>query len=173
MAAEHGETGRPLLLVDIDGVVSLWGFDPNRRPAGTYANVEGVLHFLSEEAGAHLLALRAAFDLVWCTGWEEKANDHLPSLLGLGPFPYLSFDADARAGTSTPGHWKLAAIDAYAGDRALAWIDDRFNDACRAWAADRPAPTLLVETVPDTGLVGAHARELRSWASALRSGVRR
>ena len=165
MAAEHEESGRPLLLVDIDGVVSLWGFDSDRRPAGTYANVEGVLHFLSEEAGAHLLALREDFELVWCTGWEEKANDHLPGLLGLGPYPYLSFDADVGAGTSTPGHWKLTAIDAYAGDRPLAWVDDRFNDACRAWAAARPAPTLLVETVPETGLVAAHASALRAWAA--------
>jgi hypothetical protein len=171
VAAEHGETGRPLLLVDIDGVVSLWGFDPNRRPAGTYANVEGVLHFLSEEAATHLLALRADFDLVWCTGWEEKANDHLPGLLGLGPFPFLSFDADVGAGASTPGHWKLAAIDACAGPGLpLAWVDDRFNDACRVWAAAREAPTLLVETAPEIGLADEHATALRAWAAALARG---
>jgi hypothetical protein len=156
-----------LLLIDIDGVLSLWGFAPNRRPAGTFTSVEGIVHFLSEEAARHLLALMSDYEPVWCTGWEERANDHLPGLLGLGPFPYLSFDGSA--GASTPGHWKLEAIDAHAGaDRPLAWIDDAFNAACFAWAEQRGAPTLLVETTPDEGLVARHADELRRWARSLR-----
>ena len=154
---------RPLLLIDIDGVISLWGFGPNTRPAGTFANVEGIVHFLSEEAGRHLLALAPHFDPVWCTGWEEKANEHLPALLGLGPFPYL--ELDGRQGTSTPGHWKLDAIDEHAGDRPLAWVDDALNEACFAWAAQRGAPTLLVTTDPAEGLVARHAAELRAWAT--------
>ena len=121
-------SSRPLLLVDIDGVLSLWGFEASARPAGVYATVEGIPHFLSEQAGRHLQELRADFDLVWCTGWEERANEHLPGLLGLGPFPYLSFDRHVAAGTTTPGHWKLGAIDAHVGARPLAWIDDAFNE---------------------------------------------
>ena len=166
MAAELRKRSRPLLLVDIDGVLSLWGFDPNRRPAGIFTSVEGIVHFLSEEAARHLLALTSDFDPVWCTGWEEKANEHLPSVLGLGPFPYLSFDAHVSSGETTPGHWKLGAIDAYAGDRALAWIDDAFNDACFAWARAREAPTLLVPTTPESGLVASHFETLRAWAAS-------
>jgi hypothetical protein len=158
---------KPLLLIDVDGVLSLWGFDPNRRPDGIFTSVEGIVHFLSEQAGRHLLALLSDYEPVWCTGWEEKANEHLPQALGLGPFPYLSFDAHTEAATTTPGHWKLGAIDAYAGDRPLAWIDDALNDACRAWARAREAPTLLVETEPATGLVETHAERLREWAQAL------
>jgi hypothetical protein len=158
---------RPLLLVDIDGVLSLWGFEPSRRPPGVYATVEGIPHFLSEQAARHLQALRAEFDLVWCSGWEERANEHLPGLVGLGPFPHLEFDRHAAAGTTTPGHWKLGAIDAHVGAQPLAWVDDAFNDACHAWAAERRAPTLLVSTEPATGLVAAHAERLRTWAQAL------
>ena len=165
MAAELRKPTKPLLLIDIDGVVSLWGFDPNRRPDGIFTSVEGVVHFLSEQAGRHLLDLTSDYDPVWCTGWEEKANDHLPQALGLGPFPYLEFDAHAEAGTTTPGHWKLGAIDAYAGDRPLAWIDDALNDACRAWARAREAPTLLVETDPAVGLVDTHVEVLRAFAA--------
>ena len=159
---------RPLLLVDIDGVISLWGFEPNSRPAGTYASVEGVVHFLSEEAGRHLLALMSDLDPVWCSGWEEKANDHLPDVLGVPPLPHVVLDGDVQGGTSTPGHWKLGPVDAFAGpDRPLAWIDDAFNDACFAWADRRTAPTLLVETDPATGLVAEHAERVRAWARAL------
>ena len=170
MAARTGEILRPLLLIDIDGVLSLWGFDPNRRPAGVFTSVEGVVHFLSEQAARHLLAVMSDFEPVWCTGWEEKANEHLPGAMGLGPFPHLSFDAHAEAGHTTPGHWKLGAIDAYARDRPLAWVDDAFNDACHAWAAERGAPTLLVSTSPHEGLTAAHTRALRAWAESLSAG---
>ena len=164
-----GNDSRPLLLIDVDGVLSLWGFDPNRRPAGTFTSVEGIVHFLSEQAARHLLALQSDYESVWCTGWEEKANEHLPGAVGLGPFPYLSFDAHVEAGATTPGHWKLGAIDAYARDRPLAWVDDALNDACRTWAAERGAPTLLVQTSPDEGLAERHADELRAWAASVRA----
>jgi hypothetical protein len=159
---------KPLLYVDVDGVISLWGFDPDTRPPGAFAAVDGIPHFLSQEAGAHLLDLAGVFDLVWCTGWEEKANEHLVPALGLPePLPYLSFDAHRGPGHTTPGHWKLAALDAHASpERPIAWIDDAFNEACFAWARERGAPTLLVETVPAVGLVAAHAERLRAWASA-------
>ena len=156
---------KPLLFIDIDGVISLWGFDPNSRPTGAFHPVEGIVHFLSAEAARHLLALRDAFDPVWCSGWEERANEHLPAAVGLGPFPHLSFAADTRAGATTPGHWKLEAVDAYAAGRPAAWIDDAFNDHCHDWAARREAPTLLVETEPATGFTRAHASALRDWAA--------
>jgi hypothetical protein len=59
----------PVLFVDIDGVISLWGFDSNSLPPGTFQLVDGVLHFLSAGAGNHLLALSERFELVWASGW--------------------------------------------------------------------------------------------------------
>ena len=100
------------------------------------------------------------FELVWCTGWEEKANDYLPVALHLpGPLPHLTLDRGAN------GHWKLASIDAFAGSlRPLAWIDDDHDERARAWAAARPGPTVLVTTEPATGITAAHVSELLSWA---------
>ena len=162
------ESTRPVLLMDVDGVISLWDFEPNSRPAGTFASVDGMPHFLSAEAGRHLQALTAIYDLVWCTGWEEKANEYLEPALGLpGPFPCLSFDRHVHAGTTMPGHWKLGAVQAYVGDRAVAWVDDALNDACAVWARERTGPTLLVHTEPPTGLTAAHAAELQAWAATV------
>jgi hypothetical protein len=159
---------KPVLYVDVDGVISLWGFDPDSRPPGAFAVVDGIPHFLSEEAGSHLLDLASAFDLVWCTGWEEKANEHFVPALGLGtPLPCLGFDAARDPGATTPGHWKLPAVDAHAGSRPVAWIDDALNEACFAWAEARAAPTLLVPTAPSIGLVAEHAERLRAWAASL------
>jgi len=157
---------KPVLLVDVDGVISLWGFSPNTRPSGTFLNVDGIPHFLSSEAGRHLLDLMAVYELVWCTGWEEKANEYLPHALGLpAPLPYLRFDAHVSPGGTTPGHWKLAAIDAHVDpDRPLAWVDDAFNDACHAWAHARAGETHLEQTEPATGLTDRGLRNLRAFA---------
>ncbi len=154
---------RPLLLIDIDGVISLFGFDPSRPPAGRFEMVDGIAHFLSAAAGEHLRALSGEFELAWCSGWEEKANDYLPLALGLaGPLPHLVFD---RAVGRANAHWKLGAIDEFAGPtRALAWIDDCHDARCHAWASARPAPTLLVTSEPATGLGERHVRRLLDWA---------
>jgi hypothetical protein len=157
---------KPLLFCDIDGVISLWGFPMDERPSGRWTTVDGIPHFLSTGAAGHLLALAARFDLVWCSGWEEKADEHLPAALGVpGGLPHLVFDGHDRAAVSARAHWKLEAIDAYAGTRPLAWIDDAFNDACWAWAAARTAPTLLVPTDPAEGLADAHADALAAFAT--------
>ena len=102
----------PVLFVDVDGVLSLWGFDSNTRPEGTFHNVDGVMHFLSSEAGKHLLGLNDRFELVWCTGWEEKADEHLPYALSVPRgLPFLSFDRDAVPEHAHPSMgWTLRVL---------------------------------------------------------------
>jgi hypothetical protein len=154
------KTEKPLLLMDIDGVLSLFGFASDSRPAGTWLNVDGIVHLISATAAEHLQRLGAAFEIVWCSGWEEKANEHLLATLALaGPLPFLTFPpvADGR-------HWKLASIEEHAARRPLAWVDDAHDDGCRTWAADRGAPTLLVATDPAVGLTEAQVEDLERWA---------
>jgi hypothetical protein len=154
----------PLLMVDIDGVLSLFSFDMAARPDGSFHSIDGIPHFLSANAAEHLLALSGSFELVWASGWEEKANEHLPHLLGLPVLPFLSFER--KVGRSN-AHWKLDAIESYADERPLAWIDDAFNDACHEWSRERRAPTLLVQTQPASGLTGHEAGVLRDWHGSL------
>src|SRR5215469_12234816 len=96
----------PILLIDVDGVISLFGFDHAAPPSdGRFLLVDGITHFLSGTAGGHLRRLQQAYELAWCTGWEEKANDYLPSALGLaGPLPHVEFEYDGRPPRA---HWKL------------------------------------------------------------------
>jgi hypothetical protein len=152
---------KPLLFMDIDGVLSLFGFQSDSCPDGQWINVDGIVHLISGTASDHLHRLSATFEMVWCSGWEEKANEHLLDALILpAPLPFLTFDEQPGA-----PHWKLPSIEAHAGDRPLAWVDDAHDDACRAWAAARAAPTLLVATDPPTGLTAAHVDELLAWAA--------
>jgi HAD domain in Swiss Army Knife RNA repair proteins len=179
-AADGEEAARPLLMVDIDGVISLfggfgrgawatgdWGGNGEREDAadGSLHSIDGIPHFLSSSAAAHLLELADLYELVWASGWEERADEHLPHLLGLPRgLPFLRF---ARAVGRSHAHWKLEAIDSYAGGRALAWIDDSLDAACERWARERQAPTLLVRTRPEVGLTRREAQRLADWALAL------
>jgi hypothetical protein len=151
---------KPLLFVDIDGVISLFGFPSDRCPAGSWLNVDGVPHLISATASEHLLRLARTFELVWCSGWEDKADEHLAHVLALPARPpFLTF-----SGAPSTAHWKLDSVVAHAGDRPAAWIDDAFDDECRAWAAARSAPTLLVATDPAVGLTAEHVAVLEEWA---------
>jgi HAD domain in Swiss Army Knife RNA repair proteins len=192
----HGRAGgrraeKPLLMVDIDGVISLFGFADQppwieRQSAQSadrgshelaheiaFHTVEGIPHCLSRTAAAHLCELAADFELVWASGWEERAEEHLPALLGLpAGLPFLRFERmtgpppTRGVGSANNAHWKLSAVESYAATRPLAWIDDSFNDACHDWAHARPAPTLLVQTNPARGLTSAEASQLTDWAQA-------
>jgi hypothetical protein len=157
------------LLVDVDGVVSLFGFDHTGPPLGCPVSVDGTPHWLAEGAGARLERLGRTFECVWCTGWEERAEEHLPYLLGFaGGWDHVSFDIPRER---LDVHWKLASIDSYAGvDRPLAWVDDDHDSRCQAWATARVGPTLLVTTDPAVGLTDAHISALEDWARANGAG---
>jgi hypothetical protein len=156
---------RPLLAVDIDGVISIFGFDGEPDRATTRMQlVDGVPHCISLVCGDRLRRLSEHFELVWASGWEDKANFYLPHLLGLPELPHISFDATARPGGA---HWKLGPVEAYANGRAIAWIDDNFDESCFEWAERRQAPTLLVPTESALGLEEAHVEALRQWALSL------
>jgi hypothetical protein len=150
----------PLLLVDVDGVLSLFG---GEAPDLVWTLVDGIPHGLSRRAAATLRELADTFECVWCTGWEDRADEHLPHLLGLPKgWPHLRFPKGVA------DHWKLPGIDAYAGpERALAWIDDDHDDACREWARRRTGPTLLISVEPAHGLLPEHADVLREWALSI------
>ena len=174
-----------MLMVDVDGVISLFAgagtlvgtageAGDGEALEGSFHSVEGIPHFLSATAAAHLLALASLYELVWASGWEERADEHLPHLLGLpSGLPHLRLDRRVHArrppnaAETTAGHWKLEAIERFASGRPLAWIDDALDETCDRWAAARAAPTLLVATKPEQGLTAREASLLRSWALEL------
>ena len=158
-----GTSHRPLLAVDVDGVISLFGFEepPERAPC-RFQLIDGMAHCISLEVGDRLRLLAPHYDLVWATGWEDRANEYLLHLLGLDRLPVIRFGGEAKFGSA---HWKLDPIAAYAAGRRLAWIDDSLDEECRAWAEMRSEPTLLVPTDPARGLEDAQVDVLIGWAS--------
>ena len=156
---------RPILAVDVDGVISLFGFEePPSREKARYEMIDGMVHCISLPAGERLLRLAEVYDLVWATGWEDRANDYLPNILGLPELPHLIFNGAARFGSA---HWKLGPLDEYSNGRPLAWIDDNFDESCYEWARDREQPTLLVPTEPQLGIEEVQVEALTAWARGL------
>lgn len=156
---------RPILAVDIDGVISLFGAEEKPDRAFTKLElVDGVPHLISLPCGDRLQRLSEHFELVWASGWEDKANFYLPHILGVPELPHVTFDGTVRAGAA---HWKVGPLDEYGRGRAMAWIDDNFDQSCYEWAEQREEPTLLVPTETHLGLEEAHVEALRQWALAL------
>jgi hypothetical protein len=155
---------RPVLAVDVDGVISVFGWDgPVDHAPGRFHLIDGMAHCIPDGVGDRLVRLGEHYELIWATGWEDRANDHLPMILGLpGELPFLTFGGRARFGSA---HWKLEALDEYAGDRPLAWIDDCLDPSCYEWAKLRDGPTLLVAVDSGTGLTDEHVDALIRFAT--------
>lgn len=145
-------------------MISLFGFDTDATIPGRFYSIDGILHCIGHSCGDRLAQLKDRYELVWATGWEEKANEYLPSLLGIPELPVLTFDGRARFGSA---HWKLEAIEEYAGNRPLAWIDDSLDESCERWAAERSAPTVLIRTDPGVGIDEEHVTELIRFADSI------
>jgi hypothetical protein len=156
---------RPVLFLDVDGVISLFGFHPSGPPPGKFHSIDGILHCIGADVAARLRRLTDTFELVWATGWEEKANEYLVHILELpGDLPVLTFDGRAVFGSS---HWKVEAIEDYARGRAAAWIDDNLDERAEQWAAKRQEPTLLVRTESALGITDEQVERLLSFASGV------
>ena len=139
---------RPILAVDVDGVISLFGFDePPASDEARFELVDGMVHCISLPAGERLRRLAEHYDLVWATGWEDKANDYLPNMLGLPelPHPHLRRRRPLRLGplearrrstsTARAGRWPgstTASTRAVTSGRGSA-------RSRRCWS--RPSPT--------------------------------
>ena len=172
---------KPLLFIDVDGVISTYGFAGNSAfpgssgdsavapaagPAGRFHMVDGIVHHIADGMDRRIAELLPHFESVWATGWGERANEHLVYLLNL-PAELEVVEFAVAPSTDGSGHWKLDALTERAGDLPAAWIDDGHNEACDEWATSRSAPTLLVSTDPFQGLTDEHVAELIGWAGEL------
>ncbi|MGY0055904.1 HAD domain-containing protein [Streptomyces sp. LZ34] len=155
-------TDRPLLFLDIDGVLN------PVLPADGFTAYD-VLDFtvlLSARHADWLRELSAVYELVWATTWEHDANRHIAPLLELPQLPVVEFTG-YRARPDDP---KLPVLDLFAGrkwapilrfaeGRPFAWVDDVIPERLvrRArWRRDR----LLFPVDPAHGLGREHIDRL-------------
>jgi hypothetical protein len=152
---------RPLLLIDFDGVLN--PFAASDCPPG-FTEYE-LDEFPGDEkvrlnpAHARWLAdLAPLYEMAWASACPQDLNLYCERLIQLSPMqrvpmPLPPFDPDQKVG----------AVDAFVGDRAVAWLDDAFGERGRTWARERRAPTLLVDVDPSTGLTQKVVDLLATW----------
>jgi hypothetical protein len=151
-------TNRPLLLVDVDGVLNPYAAPeppPGYEIHDFFGDVVNDRVLLAREHGAWLTSLADVYELVWATGWEHHANQLICPVLGLPELPVIEFPSIPFV--------KLPSVTKAVGDRALAWIDDMHAPDHFAWAEKREAPTLLLHIDPGHGLQRDHVDRLRDW----------
>ncbi len=154
---------RPLLLLDVDGVLNPFG-------AATCPRDFTEHHLFPDEEpvrvnrahGSWITELATSFDIAWATGWNHDANRFLAPLLNICALPVLTMPP-------APFHpsAKVPLIDAYAQQRPVAWIDDAHTAEARSWANQRTAPTLLITADPAVGLNRQSIDQLVTWAAKL------
>jgi hypothetical protein len=153
---------RPLLLVDVDGVICPIIDDTvAATAAGLRTEMLGdTLVWLSQNVAERLNRLGGSFQLVWCTAWQTRAAELVAPRLGLSALPVITFDEPG----SGDCHWKWSAIEAFVRDRAFAWIDDELDERDEARARSRASATLLVRIDPAIGLEDEHVDTLEAFA---------
>jgi peptidoglycan hydrolase-like protein with peptidoglycan-binding domain len=155
---------KPLLFLDVDGVVALNMPGDEAPPGRRYLLGLGYV-YVPDACREHVRRLEERFELVWATGWEKSANRELPELLGLsGPLPALSF---GRRADSRSSQWKIRQVARYARGRPAVWIDDHIDERHQWWARRRRAPTLLIKADPNVGVTGEEVDRLLDWARDL------
>jgi hypothetical protein len=152
---------RPLLLLDVDGVINPYGTP--EPPVGftdhhLFPGEEPVR--VNPTHGAWITEAGKVVDIAWASTWNEEANELLAPLLRIAPLPLVRmppppFDPNE----------KVPRIDAYAETRPAAWIDDIHTPLAHRWAAERAAPTLLITADPAIGLTRESIDRVIAWAA--------
>jgi hypothetical protein len=179
---------KPVLLLDIDGVLNLfpdWVNDlPISRPTlKERANLSGNIYGLNIPLDAADLIdqLSTEFDMRWYTMWNQHARSVFTPTAGIRQ-EFDHFTCDHMAGRDVlrsqgmqwfeeTGIWiaKTPLIPGYLGDRPFVWIDDDTSDVDRVWLEAQPGigDHLLITVDPHEGMTQEHVHKALAWAQTL------
>ena len=126
MSAAASPPARPLLLLNIDGVINDLGAVMKVRPLGDGAEAKakhlgvdlirshGFWVAIPDSMPSLIQELTAQCETYWCTTWRGNANDEIAQHLGVGPFPVVD---DCAKRTEM-------IDDAVDAGRPVVWIQD-------------------------------------------------
>jgi hypothetical protein len=160
---------RPLVLVDVDGVLNVLASAKQRRRLCYH---EGWLQrrvdaggltfrlFVNPANGPLLwkLVRETGAELAWGTTWEDYANPCVGRLLGL---------PDLRWAPVRDGDHKADGIVPWTQGRPFVWFDDEPDAAEVTARLAGDQPHLVVQVDESVGLTADHLAEARAWLADL------
>jgi hypothetical protein len=161
--------GRPLVLLDVDGVLNLGMFATSRQRGrliykeGWYGgragnDLYGNRVLLNPAWGAMLRSLaETGAELAWASGWQQEANWYIGPLLGLPELRYAPAVHRRKAYTVVP----------WTEGRPWAWLEDYEDELQVASALSQRRPHLPVLVDRKTGLAQENVDEVAAWLEGL------
>lgn len=186
------ENDKPLLLLDIDGVLNAYGrtyLDADaaeRQHDDKYyqAVAEGYLLFLHKNHAEYVEELESRFEVMWATMWQWRAP-RFGEVAGYGQsWDFINFDLiRGRTAQSREIGMRGAGVGSYkwpgvlhtAADRPFVWIDDDLEPWQHAWAEERHRAgtgTLFIQPNIWEGLTREHVNTAVNFADSLMSQTR-
>lgn len=154
---------RSIIFVDVDGVL----YPVTENPPKGYKEFQITPYkvvILNPSHGEWLLQLaeETNSELVWCTFWENDANEHIGPLIGLPELPVAPLRPWKLS--SSTGSWKANTASQYAGDRIFAQFDDEWDVSLYLKRFNIPkSQGLHVKVGPNMGLSRNHIRQARNF----------
>lgn len=174
---------RPILFIDVDGVLSPFEAGPASEDRGFVRHhlrptcwidqhphlhpedVPDVPVWLRPDHGEELLDL--PYELVWATTWEDEANMYVSPRIGLPRLPVVTWSI--RHGYGPDGtHRKTVDVIRYAAGRPFVWLDDQLSVADRIYVRQHhTGPAWLYDVDPAVGLDLDDFEALAQWSDTL------
>lgn len=174
---EESMNDKPLLLLDVDGVLN--AFPP--RPGGEYSRhlIDGYRIHFHAELPAMVSALEEVFEIVWFTLWNHRATPGIGPHVGLDQATHLTtswergWEAALTAGYDSTGirqlmYAKTPLLPELVGtQRPWVWIDDAHSVWDQEYLVNAgmdPSRFRLVRTDPEVGLMWDDVEEAIAFA---------
>lgn len=152
---------KPLLFLDVDGVINVSGTTPNATNVGLFEGRYPI--HLPAGIEERIARLQEAYEIIWATTWREKAHPYYRELLGLPEEPWPAIDFDVC---------KLPSVVSYAADfrRPFAWVDDESGFEFTQYPELRDKPGITITPRWTEGLTDEHVTALLTYAGELADG---
>jgi hypothetical protein len=170
---KHDSRTRPLVLLDVDGVINDLGALYRQPDESTHDVVRshGFRVVVPKYMPVLVQWLCSVADVHWCTTWRHRANDEIATHLGVPTLPVVDDGTNDRH-TS----WKAAAARdlaaaALAEGRRVLWIEDFYGHLPHA---EMPRGVEFLDTAADDEMDAVLTPEMIPdwlWASRTPSGT--